>query len=150
MRLRTLRRRSTFVSAAALMLLVAGAVSDASAQCFPGQRCIVQPRMQMQPRVLLQPRTAAPGMYRRDAPRDLRKFDGQARVERPMYRPGRFENGRIVRAEGQRFYSMTQWIMVPSGIGNEGTPFDVEAFIDSLLPDGSIPPGEDEAPVQGY
>ncbi len=139
---RTPRRVSEFVSSAALVGLVCVAASDAAAQCFPGQRCIVAPRVQMQPRVFLQPRMAAPGMSR-----DMRQFGNQARVDRPMYRPGRMENGRIVRGEGQRFYSTTRWYMVPSGIGNAGPAFDIEAFIDSLMPDGSIPTGDDDQPA---
>jgi hypothetical protein len=100
----------------------------------------------MQPRLFVQPRMGVPGIFRQGGPGEMR-FGGQAR--RPVYRPGRFENGRILRGEGQRFYSMTQWYMVPSGVGNAGPPFDIEAFIDSLLPDGGIPPGDEDGPSQG-
>lgn len=61
----------------------------------------------------------------------------------PSYRPGRFVAGTFVAGTGVFYYLNTNdnVTAVPSGLGNSGPAFDVEAFIRALNDDGTPPNG---------
>jgi hypothetical protein len=57
------------------------------------------------------------------------------------YRPAHLVRGAIVPGVGAHYFVNTDdgVELVPSGVDNSGPPFDIESFIQSLLPDGSAP-----------
>jgi hypothetical protein len=63
------------------------------------------------------------------------------------YRPAHLVRGMIVPGVGAHYFLNTNddVELVPSGVDNSGPPFDVESFIQSLLPDGSAPNDDPDA-----
>lgn len=131
---------------------VFGAASTADAYCAAGQRCIVEPNRQFVPQYQLRPQMPRymPNGQRQGMP-EFRNGLVAGRQGIPEYRGARWDNGRIIPGYGTRFYTTTQWYFVPSGVGNSGPPFDIEEFVQSLAPDGSMAPGEPDgsAPQEG-
>jgi hypothetical protein len=63
------------------------------------------------------------------------------------YRPAHLVRGMIVPGVGAHYFlNANDGVeLVPSGIDNSGPPFDIETFIQSLLPDGSAPNDDPDA-----
>jgi hypothetical protein len=57
------------------------------------------------------------------------------------YRPAHLVRGLVVPGVGAHYFLNTNdgIELAPSGVDNSGPPFDIESFIQSLLPDGSAP-----------
>jgi hypothetical protein len=63
------------------------------------------------------------------------------------YLPAHLNRGMIVPGVGAHYFLNTNdgVELAPSGVDNSGPPFDIESFIQSLLPDGSAPNGDPDA-----
>ena len=63
------------------------------------------------------------------------------------YRPAHLVRGIIVPGVGAHYFLNTDdgVELAPSGVDNTGPPFDIESFIQSLLPDGSAPNDDPDA-----